>query len=48
MPKGTTAKSLCEKIKKEFGIKKLFSTFSADREIKTVAVCNGSGSGELW
>lgn len=47
VPKGTTAKSLCEKIKKEFGIKKLFSTFSADREIRTVAVCNGSGSGEL-
>ena len=47
VPKGTTAKSLCEKIKKEFGIKKLFSTFSADREIKTVAVCNGSGSGDL-
>ena len=46
-PAGTTAKSLCEKIKKEFGIKKLFATFSADREIKTVAVCNGSGSGEL-
>lgn len=46
-PKGATAKSLCEKIKNEFKIKKLFSTFSADREIKTVAVCNGSGSGEL-
>ena len=46
-PAGTTAKTLCEKIKKEFGIKKLFSTFTADREIKTVAVCNGSGSGEL-
>lgn len=46
-PEGTTAKSLCEKIKKEFGIKKLFSTFTADKKIKTVAVCNGSGSGEL-
>ena len=46
-PLDTTAKTLCEKIKKEFNIKKLFSTFSADREIKTVAVCNGSGSGEL-
>lgn len=44
---GATAKSLCEKIKKEFGIKKLYSTFTKDREIKTVAVCNGSGSGEL-
>ena len=47
VPSGTTAKSLCEKIKKEFKIKKLFSTFTADKEIKTVAVCNGSGSGEL-
>lgn len=46
-PIGTTAKSLCEKIKKEFDIKKLFSTFTSDREIKTIAVCNGSGSGEL-
>lgn len=46
-PSGTTAKSLCEKIKKEFGIKKLFSTFTADKKIKAVAVCNGSGSGEL-
>ena len=41
--KGTCAKSLCEKIKKEFGIDKLFSTFKADREVKTVAVCNGGG-----
>ena len=46
-PKNTTAKSLCEKIKKEFQIKKLYSTFSKDKDIKTVAVCNGSGSGEL-
>lgn len=46
-PAGTTAKALCEKIKKEFEVKKLYSTFIKDREIRTVAVCNGSGSGEL-
>ncbi len=45
--KGTCAKSLCERIKKEFGIEKLFSTFEKDKEIKTVAVCNGGGGGEL-
>lgn len=45
--KGTTAKKLCDKIKKEFGIDKLYSTFTKDREIKTVAVCNGGGGGEL-
>ena len=45
--KGTTAKTLCGRIKKEFGIKTLFSTFTADREINTVAICNGGGGGEL-
>ena len=45
--KGTTAKSLCERIKKEFKIETLFSTFTKDKEIKTVAVCNGGGGGEL-
>lgn len=44
---GTTAKSLSERIKKEFGVDKLYSTFTADKEIKTVAVCNGGGGGEL-
>ncbi|MBE7033395.1 MAG: Nif3-like dinuclear metal center hexameric protein [Ruminococcaceae bacterium] len=46
-PVGTTAKILCAKIKKEFNIETLYSTFSEDREIKTVAVCNGGGGGEL-
>lgn len=46
-PEGTTAKSLAEKIKKEFGIDKLFSTFTTNRKINTVAVCNGGGGGEL-
>lgn len=46
-PKNTTAKSLCDRIKKEFGIEKLFSTFTTDKKIKTVAVCNGGGGGEL-
>lgn len=45
--KGETAKTLCEKIKKEFGVETLYSTFSKDREVKTIAVCNGGGGGEL-
>ncbi len=44
---GTTAKKLCEKIKEEFHLDKLYSTFTQDKEIKTVAVCNGGGGGEL-
>ena len=44
---GTTAKDLCEKIKKEFNLEKIYSTFTKDREIKSVAVCNGGGGGEL-
>lgn len=46
-PAGMTAKKLCEKIKEEFHLDKLYSTFTKDREIKTVAVCNGGGGGEL-
>lgn len=46
-PTGTTAKKLCERIKEEFHLDKLYSTFTQDKEIKTVAVCNGGGSGEL-
>ncbi len=46
-PAGTTAKKLCEKIKEEFHLDKLYSTFTQDRKIKTVAVCNGGGGGEL-
>lgn len=46
-PTGTTAKTLCEKIKEEFHLDKLYSTFTKDKEIKTVAVCNGGGGGEL-
>lgn len=46
-PTGTTAKKLCEKIKEEFNLDKLYSTFTKDREINTVAVCNGGGGGEL-
>jgi dinuclear metal center YbgI/SA1388 family protein len=44
---GITAKTLCEKIKREFNIETLFSTFEADRTIKTVALCNGGGGGSL-
>lgn len=46
-PEGTTAKSLAAKIKKEFGISTLFSTFTEDKQIHTVAVCNGGGGGSL-
>ena len=44
---GETAKTLCAKIKKEFNVDTLYSTFEKDKEIKTVAVCNGGGGGEL-
>lgn len=44
---GETAKTLCTKIKNEFEVDTLYSTFEKDREIKTVAVCNGGGGGEL-
>ena len=44
---GTTAKTLCSTIKKEFGLEKVYSTFTKDKDIKTVAVCNGGGGGEL-
>lgn len=43
----TTAKELCDRIKKEFGVETLFSTFTTDKVIKKVAVCNGGGGGEL-
>lgn len=46
-PDGMNAKLLIEKIKKEFNISKLYSTFSSDKEIHTVAVCNGGGGGSL-
>lgn len=44
---GETAKNLCNKIKEAFGIETLYSTFERDRKVKTVAVCNGGGGGEL-
>ncbi len=46
-PKGETAKSLCDRIKAEFGVNALYSTFSENKEINTVAVCNGGGGGNL-
>ena len=46
-PEKTTAKALAEKIKKEFELEKLYSTFTEDKIISTVAVCNGGGGGEL-
>lgn len=44
---GTTAKELINTIKKELNIKKLYSTLKEDKPIKTVALCNGGGGGEL-
>ncbi len=46
-PEGETIKTLCAKIKKELGVSNLFSTAKCDRPIKTVALCNGGGGGEL-
>ncbi len=46
-PFGETAKSLTERIKKVFGIETLYSSFTKNREIQTVAVCNGGGGGSL-
>ena len=46
-PDGTDAKSLCKKIKEEFNIKTLYSTFTENRKIHTVAICNGGGGGSM-
>ena len=46
-PEGTSAKTLCKKIKEEFKIKNLYSTFTKNKKIKTVALCNGGGGGSL-
>lgn len=46
-PEDTTVKTLVSKIKKEFGIDKLYSTFTEDKKISTLAICNGGGGGEL-
>lgn len=46
-PEGMTAKALTETIKKAFGLKTIYSTFTKNREIKTVAICNGGGGGSL-
>ena len=46
-PFGETAKSLTARIKEKFGIANLYSTFTKDKSIETVAVCNGGGGGSL-
>ncbi len=46
-PFGETAKSLTDRIKEVFGIENLYSTFTKNKEIQTVAVCNGGGGGSL-
>ena len=44
---GATSKELINAIKKEFKVKKLYSTLKENKPIKTVALCNGGGGGEL-
>lgn len=46
-PDGTTAKSLTSLIKERFGVDTLYSTFKKNKDIKTVAICNGGGGGSL-
>ena len=46
-PFGETAKTLTERIKERFGIANLYSTFTKNKPIETVAVCNGGGGGSL-
>lgn len=46
-PSGMTAKRLCGIVKEEFSVKHLYSTFTKDRIIRKIAVCNGGGGGEL-
>lgn len=41
------ASELCARIKKAFGVKKLYSTLRGDRLVKKIAVCNGGGGGEV-
>lgn len=47
VPEGTTVKTIISQIKKEFEVDKLYSTFTEDKKISTVAICNGGGGGEL-
>ena len=46
-PFGETAKTLADRIKEKFGISNLYSTFTSNKTIETVAVCNGGGGGSL-
>lgn len=46
-PEGTTAKTLTAKVKETFNLGALYSTFSEDKEIRKVAICNGGGGGSL-
>ncbi len=46
-PFGETAVSLANRIKETFGIENLYSTFTKNKKISTVAVCNGGGGGSL-
>lgn len=44
---GETVYSLCDKIKKALGAGCVFTTAHSDRAVKTIAVCNGGGGGEV-
>lgn len=46
-PFGETAVSLSQRIKETFKIANLYSTFTKNKTIETVAVCNGGGGGSL-
>lgn len=46
-PFGETAKTLTKRIKEKFGILNLYSTFTENKRIETVAICNGGGGGSL-
>ncbi len=46
-PFDETALSLTKRIKEVFGIENLYSTFTENKKITIVAVCNGGGGGSL-
>ena len=43
-PSGLTAKKLISKLKEVFNTQKIYTTIKKDKEISTIALCNGSGA----
>ncbi len=41
-----TVYSLCDKIKKVFGIREVYTTATSNRKVNKIALCNGGGGGE--